>query len=122
MITIELPWERPPISSNGSRGSHHAHAGKVKAARKQAYICGRAHLIGYGPLPSPCEVRIVWTVTNQIERDTMNLAWTLKPVLDGFVDAGLWKGDHFKVINESKQRIEVGKVQGLRLEITEVEV
>lgn len=122
MITIELPWEKPPIRSNGSRGEHRAHAAKVRNAREAAAVCGRAYFMANGELPSPCIVTMIWTVSNRIERDSMNLAWTMKPCIDGFVDAGLWSKDHFGIIPEARQRIEYVKGKaGVRVEILGVE-
>lgn len=117
VIVIELPWPKPPVKSNGSRGGHRAHAALIRTTRNAASIVGRNYLQHNGPLPHPCEVRMVWTVTNQIQRDTMNLAWTMKPTIDGFVDAHLWPNDHAAIIPISSQAIQTGTRETLTIEI-----
>lgn len=88
---MHLPWERNPIPSNGSRGSHHAHAAKVRMVRDTAVYLTRQMDAGLFLNEPPyvlgrCRIRLDWEVTTQTKRDAPNLMLTLKALTDGIRD------------------------------------
>jgi crossover junction endodeoxyribonuclease RusA len=118
VIVIDLPWESPPLRSNG-RESRYPKAAIVKNIRMAGFIAGRNVMHnGHNTLRSPVRVRFVWTVTDGHRRDAGASSPTLKAALDGLVDAGLLPGDHHVIVPEESCRIERGLTAGCRIEIT----
>jgi crossover junction endodeoxyribonuclease RusA len=88
--TIRLPWSKPPLTLNGSYGSHWAHAKRVKEVRRVAAALARgAHV----PHLESCTVQLHYVPRDGRRRDTDNLVATLKPIADGLVDAGIVDDD-----------------------------
>jgi crossover junction endodeoxyribonuclease RusA len=117
VIVIELPWESPPLRSNG-RESRYPKWDKIHTIRSVAAVEGVRTLVRYGALSGPVRVRFVWTVTDARRRDAGASTPTLKAALDGLVDAGLLPGDHHVIVPEESCRIERGLTAGCRIEIT----
>lgn len=66
------------------------HAAKVKLWRKAAHRVARAEWLAQLP---PCHVGIVLEVPDRRRRDPHNYYPTIKALVDGLVDAGLWPDD-----------------------------
>lgn len=63
-------------------------AGKVKAWRRAAYHAATALAA-----PTPADIHMRFDVTDRRRRDPHNLYPTVKALIDGMVDAGLWPDD-----------------------------
>lgn len=88
---IELPYTRPPLSLNGSRGNHRARAAVVKAIRQHAAAAAR--LAKVPPLRRAI-FELHYAPRGDRTRDPLNLAPTLKAIEDGLVDANLVPDDN----------------------------
>lgn len=80
-----------------------AHRGAKNLWREAAYFAAAEAFPGKGPsgrsLP-PCDVFFSFPVWGIRTRDTGNWTPTTKPILDGFVDAGVWPDDGPEWVNE----------------------
>ena len=99
--TLQFDYPRPPITANKS---YHwrAKAKLTKEIRQATKLL--AHLI---PALGKIHVSLVWVVKDHIRRDGgENVAPTLKPMIDGLVDAGV-------VVDDSPQYVirDMPKVQ-----------
>lgn len=87
--TYDLRFAKP-LTLNGSRRNHFAHARAVKSLR----WCSRIGATEAG-IP-PCRrvaVELHYAPRDQRRRDPMNLVASLKPIEDGVVDAGVIPDD-----------------------------
>lgn len=117
--SLVLPWSRPPITSNeGGRGRGRDHAKTKKAMRQAAATLAKAQKVrAHGP----SDVLITWHAPNAIRRDAGSLAPLLKATIDGFVDAGVWPGDHFAWVRTESCRVVIDRANPrITLDITEV--
>lgn len=110
-ISIQLPFSRPPLNLN--QRLHWA----VKARETARIRTLVAYLARGKTITPPCEVELVWTVTDKRRRDLDNAAPTTKACTDGLRDAGAIPDDHSGIVVKSGCRIEIGSVKGLRLEV-----
>lgn len=87
MTTIRLPYTKPPLSLN-DRMHWRKRAQIVKALR--SYVGGMAiYMAPYRPR----HVELHYVPRDKRRRDADNLVATLKPCLDGLVDAGVIEDD-----------------------------
>lgn len=128
VITIRLPWPKPPMMAN-HRYPHWAVKGKATKAVRQATALSARHVMrhidwdtDWQPLAEPVTVELVWTVKDKRRRDSDGPEPTKKACLDGLVDAGLLSDDKSTVVTASWCRIEIGEIPGVRLEIRPVSV
>jgi crossover junction endodeoxyribonuclease RusA len=84
--TLDLPYTAPPLSLNGARGNHYAHARQVKQVRRQAAFLAQQAKI---PPLARCTIELHYAPRDRRDRDPHNLVATLKPIEDGIVDAGV---------------------------------
>lgn len=89
--TIELPYERPPLSMNGSQGDRRARARKVRAVRQTMQALARQERI---PPLARLSAELHYEPRLKRTRDPGNLMATLKPLEDGLVDANLVPDDN----------------------------
>lgn len=82
--------EMRPLSLNGSRRNHYAHARDVKKLRQIARACARANNI---PPLARVQIELHYAPRDRRRRDPLNLVATLKPIEDGIVDAGVIPDD-----------------------------
>ena len=95
---IKLPYRKPPLSLN-DRDAHWAvTAKKRKEVRQTAELLARRAGI---PRLGTARVRLVWLVSDRRRRDRENITATLKPAIDGLVDAGVVEDDTWWIVTES---------------------
>lgn len=92
--TLPLAFTKPPLSLNDSptmtRGARMARAAKVKKVRRHAYdLATGAHI----PRLERFTAELHYQPRDNRARDGMNLYATLKPLVDGLIDAGVCKDD-----------------------------
>lgn len=103
--TLKLPWDRPPLSSNDR------HANGIVERRKQTAVSDAVTLVARSALArglTPFErvtVELLYYPGDARTRDPDNIAATLKPVLDGLVDAGVIPDDKAAHVLRTSQRI-----------------
>lgn len=81
-MIVPLPWTRPPLTGNRTRGNPYAQAEKVKAAK--ALAIGAVHSAELTPI-SGAEVTLHYRMADYRRRDADGLAPTLKVCLDALV-------------------------------------
>lgn len=99
---IPLPWDRPPLSGNRTRGNPHARANEVKLAKEQAQWAIRVARL---PRLTGAEITLCFRVADNRRRDADNLAPTLKVVQDALVAEGVIPDDSWVHIPSATCRI-----------------
>lgn len=103
--TLKLPWDRPPLSSNDRHANGIVERRKQTAASDAVTYLARSELrIGLQPFER-VTVELVYYPGDNRTRDPDNIAATLKPVLDGLVDAGVIPDDKARHVVRTSQRI-----------------
>nr|DAI86618.1 MAG TPA: Endodeoxyribonuclease RusA [Caudoviricetes sp.] len=112
---LKLPWAKPPLSLN-DREHWAPRAKKQKAVREASALLARQAGI---PRLGTAKVRLVWLVSDRRRRDRENITATLKPAIDGLVDAGVVEDDCWWIVTESSCAIAlVGKgEEGVYLQV-----
>lgn len=112
---LKLPWVKPPLSLN-DREHWAPRAKKQKAVREASALLARQAGI---PRLGTAKVRLVWLVSDRRRRDRENITATLKPAIDGLVDAGVVEDDCWWIVTESSCAIAlVGKgEEGVYLQV-----
>jgi crossover junction endodeoxyribonuclease RusA len=87
---LDFSYATNPLSMNGSRGNHRAHA---RAVREVRIVAMREAVYAGVPSLRSCQVALTWYVTTAGRRDAVNLAAVLKAMQDGLVDAGVVPDD-----------------------------
>lgn len=95
---IRLPYKRPPLSLNDRDGHWAVTAKKRKEVRSTSALLARQASI---PRLDTARVRLVWLVSDRRRRDRENITATLKPAIDGLVDAGVVEDDCWWIVTES---------------------
>jgi crossover junction endodeoxyribonuclease RusA len=102
---IVLPWQAPPLSLNDrgqSRGAREKRSATIAEVRQA--VCTMARAKGV-PAMSAIHVRLHWRPAVKRRRDPDNLVATLKPCLDGLVDAGVVPDDTQEYVDWSRPMI-----------------
>lgn len=90
MISIPLPWSKPPLTGNRVRGNPFARANEVKAAKAEAYAAIRRanvrRVVG-------AEVTLHFRPATRHRRDADGMFPTLKVVQDALVAAEVLPDD-----------------------------
>lgn len=91
---LDLPWSSPPLSLNDSpttsMGARHARRLLIRQVReKGGWLAVRA---GIPPLER-FSATLHYRPARKGRRDALNLSATLKPLVDGLVDAGVCADD-----------------------------
>lgn len=112
MTTISFPRPTPALLSMNDRHHWRRRASDVKLWRRAAYFAARA----YDQPPSM--VCVTLDVPDARRRDPANYFATVKPIVDGLVDAGLWPDDtpEWVTVVEPTLRI-VGRGQPLLVSV-----
>ncbi|MDL9938701.1 hypothetical protein QSJ18_18295 [Gordonia sp. ABSL1-1] len=98
---MTFPYPRPPLTSN-QRLHHMTKARITKQVRQQAYALAKiARIADIGP----CVVVGTWVVKDCRRRDVANWDPTMKAILDGLTDAGVWADDDSSTVTEVRYRI-----------------
>lgn len=101
--TLDLPYDRPPLSLNDrgqSRGARQARS-RIAAEVKAAVKLLARHI---GPQEA-IHVRLHWQPKDRRRRDPDNQVATLKPCIDGLVAAGVVPDDCPPYVDWSAPRI-----------------
>lgn len=103
LLSIKVP-KNLLLKANGSRGDIYAHASKVRTLRHKAKIEARTRLnLGMiQPIAERIDLMCIVQLPRRVARcDAPNLYPTIKPIIDGFTDAGLWEDDDYKHIRDT---------------------
>lgn len=107
MSAVEFSFQAPaPLLSMNDRHHWRKRAELVKAWREAAYY-------GWWQPPSPrpgcrCEVAVTLTVRDRRRRDPHNYYPTVKAIIDGLVDAGVWPDDTPEWVTTREPVLRVG--------------
>ena len=92
MITLTVPVSAKLHAHNSG------HWRAKAAATKQARELARMLVHGQTPIEGVAVLDILFHVPDRRRRDLLNMCQSLKPVIDGVVDAGIISGDHWEVL------------------------
>lgn len=96
-ICIHIPNYEPDARIGGNKRGHWSStAAAVKLAREYGYSYGMDWRGRHDPndiLPLTGRLRATYTITGKTRLDIDNAVMACKPILDGFVDAGLFIDD-----------------------------
>ena len=119
MTTIPLPWPKPPLTGNRTRGNPYARANEVKAAKDQAIVAvarvARRPIVG-------AEVTLHFRPATKHRRDADGLFPTLKVCQDALVLQGVLPDDSWVSVPAATCRIHEpnGESAAMWLELTNV--
>lgn len=111
--TISITFRAPgPLMSMNDRLHWSARARLARSWRHAAHIAARNTIntpsSSRGPLPlPPSTVTVVLPVRDRRRRDPHNYFATVKPVIDGLVDAGLWPDDTPEWVTTTEPALQV---------------
>jgi crossover junction endodeoxyribonuclease RusA len=94
-ILIPLPWPKPPLTGNRTRGNPYARAQEVKVAKDQAIVA--VARVARRPLEG-AEVTLHFRPVNKQRRDADGLTPTLKVCLDALVVQGVLPDDSWSYV------------------------
>ena len=101
-IHIPLPWDRPPLTGNRTRGNPYARAGEVKAAKAEA----SAAIIEANPRPVVgADVTLHFRPATRHRRDADGMFPTLKVCQDALVLRGVLPEDSWVTVPCASCRI-----------------
>lgn len=117
---IDLPWTKPPLTGNRTRGNPYARANEVKLAKTLACI-----VIGAASVPplAGAEVTLHFRPKDKRRRDADGLAPTLKVCLDALVAEGVLPDDSWVHVPAATCRIHppiTGEPASMWLELLEL--
>ena len=118
MSTLALPWSRPPISLN-DRTHWAAKAAAVRNVRQVVTLLTRGKI---APITGHAEVCLHWQPDVKRKRDIDNVFATLKPCIDGLVQAGVLSGDDCELVTPSARIWPVVKGQKARMWLEIIEI
>lgn len=101
-MRVDLPWTKPPLTGNRTRGNPYARAGEVKAAKAQAQAAIRAANVH--PIVG-AEVELHFRPSTKQRRDADGLFPTLKVCQDALVLAGVLPEDSWVTVPSATCRI-----------------
>ena len=98
VLTLPLP---PPALHAHAKGGWHGKSGPTKKYRMDAYLLasGRKYVTRF----ERARLSIAFFWPNFIRRDTLNAVHSIKPAIDGIVDAG-W------IMDDDWQHMEIGSI------------
>ena len=106
---VPLPWQRPPLSGNRTRGNPHARAKEVDEAKGQARWAVRAARL---PKLAGANITLAYRVGTMRRRDADNLAPTLKVCQDALVLEGVLPEDSWVHVPSATCRIHPPTAEG----------
>lgn len=117
-MIVTLPWTRPPLTSNRTRGNVYARANEVKRAKAEAVSAIRAaslrRIVG-------ANVTLHYMPATWHRRDADGMCPTLKVCLDALVAEGVLPDDSFVHVPKSAHHIHDPDTTPLMwLELTEI--
>lgn len=102
MIRVDLPWLKPPLTGNRTRGNPYARAAEVKQAKVEAGWAIRA--AGVRPIVG-AEVTLHYRPATRQRRDADGLFPTLKACQDALVEQGVLPDDSWVCVPAATCRI-----------------
>lgn len=103
---IKMPFLRPPLSLNDRFASYHQERALQQNVAHDVSIVARAAMKAGKLFACPrITVELIYYPANNGRRDADNIAATLKPVLDGLVDARVIPDDKAEHVVQTSQRI-----------------
>jgi crossover junction endodeoxyribonuclease RusA len=99
---VSLPWQRPPLSGNRTRGNPRARAKEVERAKGEAQWAIRAARL---PKLAGAEITLCFRVADRHRRDADNLAPTLKVCQDALVAEDVLPDDSWVHVPSATCRI-----------------
>ena len=115
VYTLEIPWDRPPLRRNGSRGNPKARNKLVQAVRHAGWALAREQKI---PQYDHILVRLHYAPGRHQPQDPMNLTDTSKALIDGLRDAGVVVDDDSTHVAEFEPEILFPPARGPRCWLT----
>lgn len=113
---IEFSFRRPDRLINMNDRDHWSIKGvKVKTWRHAAWVAALAHVPQKDRPLSPCLVSVRLPVTDSRRRDPANFTATIKPIVDGMVDAGVWPDDTPEYVKTEEPTFGRGQLVVVRL-------
>ena len=106
---IPLPWIKPPLSGNRTRGNPHARAKEVAEAKDQARLAVRAARL---PKLAGADLTLCYRVKDRHRCDADNLAPTLKVCQDALVLEEVLPDDSWVHIPSATCRIHPPTAEG----------
>lgn len=100
--SVALPWHRPPLTGNRTRGNPHARAAEVREALTTARWCVRAASLP--PLPA-ADLTLHLRMADRRRRDSDGLFPTLKVCADALVQEGVLADDSWQHVPAATCRI-----------------
>jgi hypothetical protein len=118
MTTIPLPWSKPPLTGNRTRGNHYARANEVKTTKVRARDA--VHRANPTPVVG-AEVTLHFRPATRHRRDADGMAPTLKVCLDALVAEGVLPDDSWVHVPAATCRIHPpnGQPAAMWLELTD---
>jgi hypothetical protein len=101
-VTVDLPWDKPPLTGNRTRGNPYAQAAKVKNAMTEARVAIRAAAPALLP---GVEITLHFRPATKLRRDADGLFPTLKVVQDALVLEGVIYEDSWVTVPSATCRI-----------------
>lgn len=97
----------PPAPLLNMNQRHHwaRDRAEARAWRTAAMIAARNANVRHLP---PCYVTVVLPVRDRRRRDPANFTKTVKPIVDGLVDAGVWADDTPEYVTTTEPRLAIG--------------
>lgn len=102
--TLRFDYATNPVSPNGQRGSHYAHARRIRDVRRISWAIARNARV---PHFDRCQIGLTWYVNVDRRRDADNLLYTFKAMVDGLRDAGVITDDNDRIVTRHMPRIEL---------------
>ena len=118
-IVIPLPWTRPPLTGNRTRGNPYARANEVKAAKTKA--AETIHGANIRPIVA-ANVTLHFRPATKHRRDADGLFPTLKVCQDALVAEGVLPDDSWVCVPSATCRIHppTDEPPALWLELTDI--
>lgn len=99
---LQLPWRSPPLSLNRQPGHPVTHAAVKREIKTAAWALAKQKRI---PKLSAIMVELVWYKGDNRRADGDNMATTLKPLIDGLVQAKVIPDDDSERVISSLSRV-----------------
>jgi crossover junction endodeoxyribonuclease RusA len=120
VTTIPLPWSKPPLTGNRTRGNPYAQAAKTKLAQREAFVMILAAQVE--PMAG-ANITLHFRPKDRRRRDADGMFPTLKVCQDSLVAAGVLVEDSWVTVPAATCRIHPpnGQPAAMWLELEEIQ-